>query len=61
MVWQVRPGFDAVSCPFQARVSGWYLKVTLSVAVFLDMITLQRVCFEEALLYECCTFTDLFL
>lgn len=59
MVWQIHVGFDAVSCPFQARVSGWYFKVILFAAVFLDMITLQRVCFEAAMLYECCTFTDL--
>lgn len=34
-----------MSCPFQTRVSGWYFKVMLSAAVFLDMITLQYVCF----------------
>jgi len=44
MAWQIDLGFDAMSCPFQIRVSGWYFKVMLSAAVFLDMITLQHVC-----------------
>ena len=38
-----------MSCPFQIRVSGWYFKVMLSAAVFLDMITLQHVCWGWSL------------
>lgn len=44
MVWQIYLGFDAMSCPFQTRVSGWYFEATQPAAVSLDMITLQHAC-----------------